>query len=96
MLEEITHQIFESIIGETINLKAGDVSFEVKVDAVNLLRNDSGQRRQPFFVELQADSAENHGQQMYELSHPELGVLSLFLVPIGPGEQGMRYEIVFN
>ncbi len=96
MLEEITHQSFESIVGETIDLKAGDDSFQAKVEAVSLLRTSSGQRRQPFSVELQAENAYNHGQQVYELSHPDLGVLSLFLVPLGPGKEGMRYEIVFN
>ncbi len=96
MLKQITHQSFESIIGETINLKAGDDSFQAKVESVNLLRNDAGQQREPFSVELLMDSSKNHGQQMYELSHPELGVLNLFLVPVGPGDGGMRYEIVFN
>jgi len=96
MLEGITHQSFESIIGENIDLKAGDDSFQAKVEAVSLLRKSPGQERQPFSVVLQAHDAQNHGQQMYQLSHPGLGVLGLFLVPLGPGEEGMRYEIVFN
>jgi hypothetical protein len=66
------------------------------VEAVNLLRQNPGLERQPFSVILQACDTENHGQQSYQLTHPDLGVLSLFLVPVGPGEAGMRYEIVFN
>jgi hypothetical protein len=96
MLEKITHKSFESIVGETVDLKAGDVSFRADVESVNLLRQNPGQGRQSFSVELQAHDATNHGQQMYQLSHPNLGDLSLFLVPVGPGESGMCYEIVFN
>jgi len=96
MLEGITHQSFESVVGETVDLKAGEDSFQADVEAISLLRKNSGQERQPFSVVLQAHDANNHGQQMYQLSHPDLGVLSLFMVPVGPGEKGMRYEIVFN
>lgn len=96
MLEGITHKSFESIVGETVELKAGEASFQATVESVSLLRQSPGQERKPFSVVLQAHDVHNHGQQMYQLSHPDLGVLSLFLVPIGPGEASMRYEIVFN
>jgi hypothetical protein len=33
---------------------------------------------------------------LFQLNHPDLGDQNLFLVPIGPGDEGMRYEIVFN
>ena len=61
-----------------------------------MLRQSPDQDRQPFSVVLQAHDANNHGQQMYQLSHPDLGIVSLFLVPLGSGEKGMRYEIMFN
>jgi len=96
MLENITHRTFEALVGETIDLKAADLSFQAEVKSVNLLRQSTGQGRQPFSVELQAHDAENHGQGMYQLSHPDLGDLSLFLVPVGPIDGSMCYEIVFN
>lgn len=93
---EITHQSFESIIGEKVALQAGDLSFRAKVESVDLLQNHSNHSRQPFTVVLEAEDAAHHGQQMFRLSHPDLGDQKLFLVPIGPGDEGMRYEIVFN
>jgi hypothetical protein len=36
------------------------------------------------------------GQQTFRLSHPELGEFDLFLVPLGPGPEGMRYEAVIS
>ena len=96
MLKDITHKSFESIVGETVELKAGDASFQAVVETVSLLRQNSGPGRQPFSVELQAHEDVSHGQQMYQLSHPGLGELNLFMVPVGPGKRGMCYEIVFN
>lgn len=96
MLEDITYKLFESILGEAIDLKVGGSFFQAKVDRVSLLRENPGQTRQPFSVELLADNTEKHGQQVFELSHPSLGDVSLFAVPLGPEKEGMRYEIVFN
>jgi hypothetical protein len=35
-------------------------------------------------------------QSMYQLIHPQMGELELFLVPIGPDTAGMRYEAAFS
>jgi hypothetical protein len=35
-------------------------------------------------------------QGLYKLAHPQMGECELFLVPIGPGDAGMRYQAVFS
>jgi uncharacterized protein DUF6916 len=35
-------------------------------------------------------------QQTYEMTHPQMGELQIFLVPVGENERGYRYEAVFN
>ncbi len=35
-------------------------------------------------------------QQTYPVSHGRFGTMDVFLVPIGPDEQGMRYEAIFS
>lgn len=35
-------------------------------------------------------------QQIYRIDHDEMGSFELFLVPIGPDSEGMRYEAVFT
>ena len=35
-------------------------------------------------------------QHVYRLEHPEMGVLDIFLVPLGPQEGRMRYQAVFS
>jgi len=96
MLETITYKAFESILGETIQMKTGEYRFQAKVSSVKLLRETPGQTRQPFSVELVAANDQKMGQQIFEVSHPSLGDVSLFAVPLGPEKDGMRYEIVFN
>lgn len=35
-------------------------------------------------------------QQIYRVTHPEMGELEIFLVPIGKEADGFRYEAVYN
>ena len=52
-----------------------------------------GQSRRQF--SLVFSGPEPLPQATYTLTHTELGELELFLVPLGPGPQGMRYEAAF-
>lgn len=54
-----------------------------------------GQERLQFSVVFGGPSDPVLPQRTRALSHPELGELELFLVPIGPGTDGMRYEAAF-
>jgi len=96
MLEQITFESFKPLVGQTVELQAGDIAFQAKVESVRVLSQSGGGQRQAFSVEIQSHTKENHGQQIYRLSHSDLGAFDLFMVPIGVGEQGIRYEIVFN
>jgi uncharacterized protein DUF6916 len=35
-------------------------------------------------------------QQLYRMSHPEMGEFEIFLVPIKQGAEGFKYEAVYN
>lgn len=96
MLKDITKKTFEAIKGEAIDVSVGDKQFRAIVDSVNLYKNDSGQPRQPFSVELLAENNDHHEQQIFVLRHPDLGEVSVFMVPLGLSGDRMRYEIVFN
>lgn len=45
---------------------------------------------------LHDDATTYRPQQIFTLSHPELGDFDLFLVPLGPRDERMRYEAVVN
>lgn len=52
--------------------------------------------RAPFSVVFSGPSEPVLPQGIHTVEHEQLGTLELFLVPIGPGEEGMRYEAVFG
>jgi uncharacterized protein DUF6916 len=53
-------------------------------------------RRAPFSLVFRSPPGATLPQRIYRLQHDRLGALDLFLVPIGPDEEGMRYEAVFS
>jgi len=52
--------------------------------------------RTPFSLVFRAPAGTPLPQRIYRLHHEELGLLELFLVPIGPDADGMCYEAVFS
>ena len=57
---------------------------------------DEGSKKRPFSIVFRGAMEPNLPQGIYDLEHEEVGTLSLFMVPIGPDKEGMRYEAVFN
>jgi hypothetical protein len=35
-------------------------------------------------------------QKIHSVEHEALGKIDLFMVPLGPDEKGMRYQVIFN
>lgn len=58
-------------------------------------RGPDGQERLQFSLVFRGPVAPVLRQGSYRLSHQELGELELFLVPLGPDSEGMRYEAAF-
>ncbi len=86
----------EQLIGETVTFSSGDVSFDARLQQLDRLPQLTGDVHQPFSVIFLAEHPEPFEQQTYTLTHSQIGDFLIFLVPIGPGESGMRYEAVFN
>ncbi len=57
---------------------------------------DLGERRTPFSVVFRGPGEPELTQRIYPLDNETLGRLEIFLVPIGPDDEGMRYQAVFN
>jgi hypothetical protein len=53
--------------------------------------------RTPFSLFFRdGDGSRYAPQQTFTIRHPALGEFSLFIVPLGPGEEGMRYQAVIS
>lgn len=49
------------------------------------------------FALLLQSTINNYLQQgIYHITHEALEPMELFIVPVGPNQTGMRYEIIFN
>lgn len=54
-------------------------------------------RSRPFTLTFSGPGGDHLPQGVYDLAHPALGTIGIFLVPIGPGSDGRhRYEAIFN
>lgn len=97
MLEQLTVNDFENLVGQPMPLRNGQ-----EERAAVLIQARAGQAgasgfRTPFSLLIRAEMRHGYWPQgTYVLGHPELGDLELFMVPIGPDAEGMRYEISFS
>lgn len=95
-LANLTLETFEACLEERFDLDPGEGSplalMLVEASAYGSARGD----RQPFSLIFRGPMEPVLTQQIYSLSHATLGELGLFLVPVGPDDQGMCYEAVFN
>jgi hypothetical protein len=85
------HQRFRAALPEgALDLDLDDVAAPGRVS------DDGGDRDRPFSLVFSAPPSPALRQGIHRLEHPDLGILEVFLVPIGPGRDGLRYEAVFN
>ena len=52
--------------------------------------------RAPFAVILRGPYQPVLPQRIYRVEHESLGAIEIFIVPVGPDQQGMCYEAIFN
>lgn len=71
------------------------VSELIEVKSINSHTLAKGQA-EPFSLVFQVKDDRVFEQNTFQIQHKELGDLTLFLVPIGADENGVRYEAVFT
>lgn len=74
-----------------------EVSMQAKLIEVTVTKNYSPLERKPFMLVFRTGQKDQYYLQgTYALEHPEKGDLDIFLVPIGPDAEGMKYEAIFS
>ena len=100
MLEDATSETFAPHVGATF--QAQTQTGETFDLVLTSCEEDSSSGPAPggripfslFFHD--ADASRYAPQQTFEMRHDELGEFPLFLVPLGPDQQGMRYQAVIS
>ncbi len=103
MIESFTMQTFAPYVGDTFHVLEGSVvPIELKLRTATALGREVENtaafpsQRIPFSLVFHGPGGPHLPQKIYRLAHTTLGTFELFLVPIGPDTQGMRYEAIFT
>jgi hypothetical protein len=71
-------------------------SLTLKLTAADPLpTNRKSIKREPFCLEFTGTPGTVLEQRIYALAHPQMGLLEIFIVPVGVAPEGTCYEAVF-
>lgn len=97
MIDQLTVKDFQKLEDRELTLRFGDEEQSARVIETRETAGGAPGGRKPFSVILRSGPPDRHWPQgTHTVVHPEHGELALFLVPIGPDQKGMRYEISFS
>ena len=97
MLDTLTIEHFRDRIGTTFAAMAQERRLSLtlrRVDALPRPLADKG--LEPFSLEFTDQAHDYVPQQTVAVADPDLGSFKLFIVPLGPIADGMRYEAIFT
>jgi hypothetical protein len=97
MLDKLTIDDFKPRIGEAFTATAaGDRTLTLTLTSVVVVNAAPDAARTPFSLEFRDDAHDHVPQQTVAIEHAGMGAFDLFVVPLGPGPHGMRYEAIFT
>jgi hypothetical protein len=98
MLETLTLDAFSPLAGETFQVHVQPeqtVALEL-VEARPLADANGPRPHPPFVLTFKGPPQFMLPQGIYRFEHHAIGAHEIFIVPIGPGQGGMLYEVIFN
>ena len=97
-IADVTVETFAGREGEVFSIGFADATLELTLAEVNRGPDEWGRggRREPFDVVFHGPLPHVLPQSVWPLDHDELGRLELFLVPLGPAGDAVRYQAVFT
>lgn len=88
---------FKGCLNQPFNLELDSSSYPLTLISVDKHPDSAAiDDHEVFSVIFRGDSSPALEQQIYRIKHDTLGDMDLFIVPIGPDDEGMRYEAVFS
>ena len=99
-LAKLTRERFEPLVDQVFHSDLGDAgTVELRLVEVTGMGGDlpeDSHRGEPFSALFRGPLEPLLPQAIHTLRHDDLGELGLFLVPVGQGEDHIRYEAVFS
>ena len=94
MTELPSRSAFAGCVGNTFRIRASEDRAET-VTLIEVQELGSSGPREQFSVIFRGGQGDHLPQRIYPMEHEGLGRMDLFLVPIGPDDEGMLYQAVF-
>lgn len=99
MLESFTIATFQPHVGERFTVGTHDLV--LRLTSIEDWSRRAGSHsaeyaRAPFSLLFHALDGKHVPQGTYALKHDRIGEFGLFIVPLGPDSEGMRYQAVFT
>lgn len=82
--------------GQPVTISTADDAIAATVIEIEEMDPFEGQERPRYSVVVEGPLEPLLDQQIYEFEFPDGQRHSLFMVPLGPKGDGMRYELVFT
>ena len=97
MLDTLTKEHWSIHIGETFALEPENLApLELTLVEVTSFGRQRGLNREAYSLLFRGPMQPIQQQKIFTLSNSNMGKLDIFLVPLGPDAEGMRYEAVFT
>lgn len=100
MAEELTPATFAPAVGTVFSIALDEAPHTLELSLDQLMEHTPSPhspRAQPFTLLFVGPPGGHLPQRTYALQHAALGVVEMFIVPIGPRPDGKHlYEAVFN
>lgn len=93
----LSHKDFEKLVDDEFvaTSEAGE-RLVLRLQSVEQTGEGPKGHRDPFSLIFHEDGHAHLPQQTHSVEHEKLGAIDIFLVPLGPDADGMRYEAVFG
>lgn len=97
MLDTLTVSDWSECLGQVFQIHSGpEQQLDLRLVSATPLGAEGGYRRQPYSLLFAGPLAPVLPQAIYPLRNESMGELGIFLVPLGPANQMMRYEAIFT
>ncbi len=95
MLEQLNRRLFAEQLHTKFQVSLQGMP-PLVLELFEVTEDNSAPKQEQFSLLFRGPKEPVLSQGICPMEHEKIGSLALFIVPIGPDEQGMRYQAVFN
>ena len=94
-LAKVKFDDFSLHVDKVFEMQTGGGVVPLKLTTVTHV-GESGRDGGAFSLIFAAPKGPSHPQAIYPVTHPVLGMMEIFLVPVAPAQDGSSYQAIFT